>query len=91
MPDASTVLRDSLSRLTYDHRDRLPMWVVYDHPRDYPQHFVARMHLTLPSPQPTDHVIVASALSAIYDKLPLGLVKLARMEGDDPNILEVWL
>ena len=30
-------------------RDRLPMFIVTDHPSDWPDYYVARLHLTLPA------------------------------------------
>jgi hypothetical protein len=84
-------LYDTHARLQWQLRDRLPMWVVYDHPRDYPYHYVARMHLTLPGPKPTDHIILAKDLDALRDDLPPGLTRLARQPDDDPKIIEVWL
>lgn len=78
-------------------RDVLSMWVVYDRPRDYPEHFVARrwdvtlnqdgkaeMHATL-------LFELAATLEGIRDKLPWGLSRLERYAEDDPCIAEVWL
>lgn len=65
------------------------MWVVYDHPTDFPDHFVARRWDGL---QATDDTIKSDQLGTVRFALrQLGLVCLARQEGDDRNIVEVWL
>jgi len=73
----------------------LDMWVVYDHPSDYPDAFVARRHLAFggsPDGTPTRDVIIAADLDAVRTALALrGLVQLARMPEDHPVIVEVWL
>ncbi len=68
----------------------LSIWVVYDHPRDYPDCFVARCFI---GEQPTPSIIVSTDLDRIRDVLEgeMGLVKLMRMPGDDPKIVETWL
>jgi hypothetical protein len=71
----------------------LSMWVVYDHPIDMPEHFVARMHEVLESGASvaTSNVIVADSLAAVRRALPPGLARIPRYPADDPNIVEVWL
>ncbi len=67
-------------------------WVVYDHPRDYPHHFVLRRwEVSSSGGRPTKDVFVALTLEAIRDMVPAGLVRLARFQDDDPAIVEVWL
>lgn len=68
----------------------LSIWVVYDHPDDYPDNFVARCWI---GEEMTESVIVSTDLEKIRDvlELEMGLVKLMPMEGDDPKILETWL
>lgn len=69
----------------------LPMWTIYDHPTDYPDGFIARLCLTLPSLRMTRNVMVAETLVALRSRLPLGLVCLARAPDDDKTIVETWL
>lgn len=71
--------------------ERLPMWVVYDSPSDYPGYWVARLHLSLPQPQATDCVLTALTLDTLHWLLPAGLTRLPRQPDDDPAIFEVWL
>jgi hypothetical protein len=75
--------------------DQLPMWVVYDHPRDFPRNFVARKHVWNGHAQayvPSADIIVTPDLDELHGVLAqLGLAKLDRMPGDDPVVLETWL
>lgn len=69
--------------------EQLSIWVVYDHPRDYPSNFVARR---FEGEEATKDIMVCPDLEVIRRQLYLrGLVKLGRWEGDDPAIVEVWL
>lgn len=67
----------------------LPVWVVYDHPRDWPDYYVARCWM---GEQPTGDMILSMDLDMLRSSLESrGLVHLDRMDGDDPAILETWL
>jgi len=72
------------------------MWVVYDHPLDFPDSFVARKHIVVLGTDAmlivTEEIELAPTLREIRKLLePLGLVCLPRYENDDPKIIEVWL
>ena len=70
------------------------MWVVYDHPTDYPDKFVARrFDVDRDEPKPSASIIITDDLDKLRDmlQLELGLVKLMRSERDDPKIVETWL
>lgn len=70
-------------------KDGLPIWVVYDHPSDYPDTYVARMFNL---DKPTDDLLIDADLEKIRDALEgMGLVKLMPMPGDDPVIIETWV
>lgn len=80
--------------LDYDASDheRLPMWVVYDRPSDYPDSFVARRFVTPPEPRPTAEFRTAHDIDELREHfVRLGLAKLDRDLTDDPKIVEVWL
>ena len=69
--------------------DALTIWTIYDHPRDFPDNYVARR---FENDVPTTEVIIAPDL----DKLRRffihnGLVCIARSEEDQPQIVESWL
>jgi hypothetical protein len=76
-------------------RDAISHWTVFDHPRDFPDIFVARRcEVTRDNPDPvaTDDIIGALSLDDLRDCLSqAGLVALMRSEDDDPKIVEVWI
>lgn len=71
----------------------LDMWTVYDHPRDFPELFVARRWtITAGGVERTDDVKGAHTLQTLQDELvDMGLTCVPRFVGDDPVIVEVWL
>jgi hypothetical protein len=76
-------------------RGALSTWTIYDHPRDFPHAFVARRFESdkgNPEPVPTADVIAAKELKTLRDCFcRAGLTVLERMEGDQPQVVEVWL
>ena len=86
-----TLTTEEIAWLNWQLRGRLPMWVVYDHPADYPDCFVARLWVSLHEPEATRHAITAPTLDALRALLPEGLTRLGRAFGDDPVIVETWL
>jgi hypothetical protein len=69
-------------------------YTVYDHPKDFPDHFVARQWQIIPGiPEPVANPkfeMLASNLDDLRDQLAaMGLTPLTRSETDDPVILEV--
>lgn len=72
---------------------RLPIWSIYDHPADYPQHYAARLFLTLPGqePEPTEYVLLHKDLDGLRDMIPPTCIKLLRNAEDEPHIIETWL
>lgn len=77
----------------FNQKPILDMWVIYDHPKDHPNHFVVRkwtiMHNAAPlaSTDKTLHDTLEEAREAI----PPGLYNLERYADDDPVIKEVWV
>lgn len=71
----------------------LSMWVIYDHPTDYPEFFVARRHeVRAAGPVATDECFFTESLEYLRQTMVMrGLTVLARLKGDDPKIIEVWL
>lgn len=71
--------------------DALIMWVIYDHPLDFPDGFIARLWQGATA---TDRVVTGETLGAVRGKLRTlhpDLVSFHRSERDDPRIVEVWL
>jgi len=78
--------------LVWDNRARMPSFVIYDHPKDFPDHFVARLWWGLPECVGTAFTIRSTEIDTLRDLMEsAGLVKLSPNEGDDPIILETWL
>lgn len=71
----------------------LPMWTVYDHPRDFPYSFVARLSLIKEgAAEVTEAFMCTPDLDELRSWLTeLGLVPLSRFPLDDPVVVEVWL
>lgn len=85
-------MNQTLPQLLWEHRDRLPMFTVYDRPSDQPDVYVARLWLTLPKAEATNLILRHPELEAIRDELRgLGLTQLMRQAGDDPKIVETWI
>jgi len=80
-----------------DDKRRLDMWTVYDHPRDFPNVFVARrwyidMSGSAAKIVATDDTLEANTLHMLRVTLmQMGKTCLHRMPGDDPKIVEVWV
>lgn len=69
----------------------LEVWAVYDHPRDYPEEFVARLWH---GQEPSNHVILARTLDELRVKIQQAhpsAVRIPRFAEDDPTIIEAWL
>lgn len=71
----------------------LVLWTVYEKPTDYPNDFIARMHVVTSSGTsgPTTAHVKAKTLEQIRTKLPPGLTRLNRSPGDEPQIVETWI
>jgi hypothetical protein len=73
----------------------LAMWTIYDHPRDFPNHFIARKWDIVSgkqNPVRTEEIRTETELHTLRNYFAgLGLMCLPRMEGDDPTILETWM
>jgi hypothetical protein len=71
----------------------LEMWTIYDHPKDYPDCFVARMHVARrEGVEPSTQILTADTLDALRGIMEMrGLVCLTRDPNDDAKIVETWL
>lgn len=69
--------------------DAVSIWTVYDHPTDYPEHYVARR---FENDRATAEVMTSGNLSALRaEMIARGLACLARHPSDDAKIMETWL
>jgi len=65
------------------------MWVIYDHPSDYPNSFVAREFVL---DKPTENFIAIANLDELRGHfLEIGLTCITRSPEDEPQIVETWL
>ena len=72
----------------------LQIWVVYEHPSDYPAHYVARRHdVGTDGSMPTRSICTSASLEGLRALLrAMGLRMLWPREArDDPVIVETWL
>jgi hypothetical protein len=72
--------------------DVLFIWTVYDHPADFPDHFVARKFAL---DKATDDFILADTLENLRAEIQkrelYTLFKINRACNDDPVIIESWI
>lgn len=74
--------------------NNLPIWTIYDHPKDHPDSFVARLWIVELDAKliiATSDMFVASTLEELRSLLPPGLNRIPRYASDDPIIIEAWL
>jgi hypothetical protein len=69
------------------------IWTVYDHPREYPDRFVAReFDITPGGITPANNVLTAPDLDTLRTALQSqGLVRTTRSPDHDPTIVEAWV
>lgn len=72
------------------------LYVIYDHPDDYPDHFVVRRFSiegegAKARTVPREIVAVVSSLKKARNHVPEGAINLGRFEQEDSKILESWL
>lgn len=65
-----------------------PVWVIYDHPKDHPSHFVVRRWI---GETPDNKALLCETLEQARESLPPGLFNLGRFQQDDACILESWI
>lgn len=72
----------------------MSIWTIYYDPRDYPGKYVTRRHDIFRDnrpPQASREHYVGNTLDEVRARIPLGLVRLLRSEGDEPQIVECWV
>ena len=72
----------------------LCMWTVYDHPRDYPDFFVARAFIIAREPIALPRAFFAETLDElrmILNRVYPDLICFPRSPDDEPHIVESWL
>jgi hypothetical protein len=66
------------------------LYVVYDHPRDYPDEFVVR-RWRMDRPERGEPFARGASIEDVRAALPSGLYNLGRYANDDPVVAEVWV
>lgn len=72
----------------------MQMWTVYERPSDFPDDYVARRWDIVRGarePIASGVLFAAKTLEQLRELLPEGLHRMPRQEGDEPQIVEVWL
>lgn len=73
-------------------RPRLPMATIYEHPSDYPDHFVVRVWEVGAKDMRTAGVHLANSLEGARRMVPHRFdYCIPRDETDDPVIVETWI
>lgn len=68
------------------------IWTIYDHPKDFPDHYVARQWwVDDKGGMAQEMLLKAETLPALRRMLPPGLYRLDASEGDDAVIVETWI
>ena len=68
---------------------RLPIWVIYDRPDDYPNRYVVRKFY---GNMPTDELYGGRDLEELRTMLAKSkLIRFPRDATDDPKIVEAWM
>jgi hypothetical protein len=90
-PDlASVVVKTTTQALAFGV---VPIWTVYERPKDCPNHYVARLHVSDRSgSRATTAAFKGDTLESVRDILiTAGLSFIPRDESDDAVIVECWL
>lgn len=69
---------------------KLPAIVIYEHPKDYPEYYVARV---FDGDKPTDTIILKPTLAAVQEDIRdnANMVFFARGADDDKCIVGAWI
>lgn len=69
----------------------LVVWAIYQRPKDYPQGYVVRPWSTVDGQILGGQAQYAETLDEARSKVPPNLVRLSRLPGEDPAIVESWI
>lgn len=74
----------------------IAFYVIYDHPRDYPNDYVLRKQASIfvpgqPPESVQDKACTVGTLAELRALVPPGATNIGRHAADDPVILEVWM
>jgi hypothetical protein len=81
-------------RQTLEMNNCLTIYVIYDHPLDFPNHFVVRrwyIGMVPNKPVPDAKPMLANTLTAARGLVPAGLACFPRAQVDQKQIVETWI
>lgn len=85
--DFARNLLDFASKI--ENNGRLVMWAVFKNPADHPGKYVGREFI---GTGPCNQCIVKNTLEEVREAISIaGLVRLERMDGDVPSLVETWI
>lgn len=67
------------------------LWTIYDHPDDYPEHYVVRQYEVASGEVVAHGATLFNTLKEARASVQRGRVSIARHLDDDPKIVETWL
>lgn len=73
--------------------ETISQYAIYDHPSDFPNHFVVREWRIIGDrgPEPAEDCWLTKTLEEARAIIPDGFCCIGRLSGDDPAIVEVWI
>ncbi len=83
------IVLESFLDINLNQLVKVPIIVIYNSPKDYPNKFVARLWDI--HNKPTKYVIIKDDIESIRSIIPKTMVRLNRNTEDDPVIVETWL
>ena len=66
----------------------LELWVIYEHPKEYPDKYVARKWIL---DKPSSEVVFGNTIEEARLAIPKGLTRFLPDKEDDKVIVEIWL
>lgn len=70
----------------------MKMYTVYEHPTDFPEHYVVRVLTIVPRRVVIDPIgCLCDTLAEARTQIPWGMVNVGRDPTDDPAIKETWV
>ena len=88
-----TIIQNEDGTVTIDGQTGMPMYVIYNHPRDFPDHWVVRPHLIRKGGKPSwpsPNGFLFDDLISARRFIPPGMTKVFRHLKDDPVIVESY-
>lgn len=68
------------------------VYVIYDHPTDFPEHFVVRRWVIDDSGhRPMEIASLCDSITEARDEIPAGLIRFPREPQEHPSIVESWI